>query len=289
MRRPRGVSQSANSLGKAFIAVEHIAPRNLYSCLAIITDKLIFPGAPQAMSRIDSRPRVISNPTTAPARAQPAAQQAANVARATAVGHTQVNSFEGAARARPAAAAQPIPGAWRGGPDTEVGKAVQSIVSRLQSNPDANNITIKGDTAASLFSRAILDSKHVTNEQLIAMANVSLDQLASDEKTKAKVYKKVPNVRDLPVHKFTVAMMSAATGIDPQKLSEAVPDLGLTGAPNTPLLYAAKGEGMQRSTALHDFTDYLRGAGIKGLNKAVWGVENRVLSAIVSAVGGGRY
>ena len=45
----------------------------------------------------------------------------------------------------------------------------------------------------------------------------------------------------------------------------------------------------QRSTALHDFTDYLRGAGLKGLNKAVWGVENRVLSALVSAVGGGRY
>lgn len=35
------------------------------------------------MSRIDSRPRVISNPSAAPARAQPeaAAQQPANVAR----------------------------------------------------------------------------------------------------------------------------------------------------------------------------------------------------------------
>ena len=243
------------------------------------------------MSRIDSRPRVISNPSSSPARvpAEAQAQRPANAARVAAVGHTQVNSFEGPARARPAAAAQPIPGAWRGGPETEVGKAVQSMVSRLQSNPDANNITIKGDTAASLFSRAILDSKHVTNEQIIAMANVPLEALASSEKEKAKTYKKVPNVRDLPVHKFTVAMMSAATGIDPQKLSEAVPDLGLTGAPSTPLLYAAKGEGMQRSTALHDFTDYLRGAGVKGLNKAVWGVEGRILSAIVSAVGGGRY
>jgi len=241
------------------------------------------------MARIDSRPRVISNPTASPVREQPQAQQPATVARATAVGHTQVNSFEAAAPTRQAAAAQPIPGAWRGGPDTEVGRAVQSMVTRLQQNPDANNITIKGDTAASLFGRAILDSKHVTNEQLIAMSKVTVDQLATDEKTKAKVLKKVPDVRDLPVHKFTVALMSAATGIDAKTLSEAVPDLGLTGSPSTPLLYAAKGEGMQRSTALHDFTDYLRGAGVKGLNKAVWGVENRVLSAIVSAVGGGRY
>nr|WP_211194809.1 hypothetical protein [Pyxidicoccus fallax] len=160
--------------------------------------------------------------------------------------------------------------------------------TRMQQMP-GNDIRIKGDTPASLLGRAILDSKRVTNEQLIAMSKVSLDQLATDPATRQKVLDKVPNARELPVHKFTVAMLSAATGIDPRKLSEACPDLGLTGAPNTPLLYAAKTERMQRSTALHDFTDYLRGAGIKGLNKAVWGVEDRILSALVSAVGGGRY
>jgi len=121
------------------------------------------------------------------------------------------------------------------------------------------------------------------------MGNVTLEQLAPSPEDRAKILKKVPNAQELPVHKFTVALMSAATGIDAQKLSDAVPDLGLTGAPGTPLLYAAKTERMQRSTALHDFTDYLRGAGIKGLNKAVWGVEDRILSAIVSATGGGRY
>ncbi|HZH15831.1 MAG TPA: hypothetical protein VE057_15870, partial [Archangium sp.] len=151
------------------------------------------------------------------------------------------------------------------------------------------DIKIKGDTPESLFRRAILDNKHVTNEQLLAISQVSLEQLDSGPETRQEVLKKIPNARELPVHKFTVALMSAATGIDPQKLSEACPDLGITGAPGTPLLYAAKTERMQRSTALHDFTDYLRGAGIKGLNKAVWGVENRVLSAAVSALGGGRY
>ncbi|MBZ4421976.1 hypothetical protein [Myxococcus sp. RHSTA-1-4] len=238
------------------------------------------------MDPIRSRPRVLTTPTSA-AQPQAGTQQAAAPARANAVGHTGLSTFQGTAPAR-AAAAQATPGSWRGGPDTEVGKAVRAMWERMQQMP-GNDISIKGDTPASLLGRAILDSKHVTNEQLIAMSKVSLDQLATDPATRQKVLDKVPNARELPVHKFTVAMLSAATGIDPRKLSEACPDLGLTGAPNTPLLYAASSERMQRSTALHDFTDYLRGAGIKGLNKAVWGVENRILSAIVSAVGGGRY
>jgi hypothetical protein len=186
------------------------------------------------------------------------------------------------------AAAQPIPGAWRGGPDTEVGKAIAGMIERMRGS-EAAGITLKGDTMESLFTRAILDNKHVTNEQLLQIANVKLEQLATSPEDRAKVLKKVPNARELPVHKFTVGMLAAATGIDPKQLSEACPDLGLTGAPGTPLLYAASTERMQRSTALHDFTDYLRGAGVKGMNKAVWGVENRVLSAAVSALGGGRY
>jgi hypothetical protein len=214
-------------------------------------------------------------------------QQAAAVARANEVGHTGVSTFRSTAPAL-TAPAQPTPGAWRGGPDTEVGRAVQAMWTRMQQMP-GNDIRIKGDTPASLMGRAILDSKHVTNEQLIAMSKVTVDQLATDPASRQKVLDKVPNARELPVHKFTVAMLSAATGIDPKKLSEACPDLGLTGAPGTPLLYAAKTERMQRSTALHDFTDYLRGAGIQGLNKAVWGVEGRIASALVSAVGGGRY
>ncbi|WP_141326462.1 hypothetical protein [Myxococcus sp. AB025B] len=241
------------------------------------------------MDPIRSRPRAVtSNPSTS-LQPQAEARPTAAPARANAVGHTQLSSFETKLVApAQAQAAQPTPGAWRGGPDTEVGKAVKAIWDRMQTMPGAD-VTIKGDTPASLLGRAILDGKKVTNEQIIAMSKVTLEQLATDPKDREKVLKKVPNARELPVHKFTVAMLSAATGIDPQKLSEACPDLGLTGAPGTPLLFAADGAGLQRSTALHDFTDYLRGAGIKGLNKAVWGVENRILSAIVSAVGGGRY
>jgi len=42
---------------------------------------------------------------------------------------------------------------------------------------------------------------------------------------------------------------------------------------------------MKRSTALHDTTDCFRGAGVSGVNKAVWGVENRILSALKSLGG----
>lgn len=238
------------------------------------------------MTTINRRPASIPTPpTAAKTEARPAA--AANTVQAPAtVGHTQRSTFDAPVKA--AVAGPPMPAAWRGGPDTPVGKAIAGMMTRIRAS-DASGIKIKGDTIESLFTRAILENKHVTNEQLLAMGNIKLEQLATDPESRAKVLKKVPNARELPVHKFTVAMLAAATGVDPKQLSEACPDLGLTGAPGTPLLYAAKTERMQRSTALHDFTDYLRGAGLKGMNKAVWGVEDRILSAAVSALGGGRY
>lgn len=217
-------------------------------------------------------------PKEAPAPA--AASTTPSVASTRATGHVQQSSFEGGARATQAT------GTWRAPADSELGRTIDGMLTRLR---QYDHLKIKGDTPESLFRRAILDNKNVTNEQLMAISKVKLEQLATDPKDREKVLKKVPNARELPVHKFTVAMLSAATGLDFNKLSEACPDLGLTGAPGTPLLYAADSERVQRSTALHDFTDYLRGAGVKGMNKAVWGSENRVISALISFVGGGRY
>ncbi|WP_375766775.1 hypothetical protein NR798_34525 [Archangium gephyra] len=234
------------------------------------------------MDPIGRRPvahQTLAQPTRAEPR--PAANTVQTATPSQAVGHAQKSGFEAAG----VKAVQAPVGTWRAPADSELGRVINGMLDRLKQC----DIKIKGDTPESLFRRAILDNKHVTNEQLLAISKVTLEQLDSGPETRQEVLKKIPNARELPVHKFTVALMSAATGIDAQKLSEACPDLGITGAPGTPLLYAAKTERMQRSTALHDFTDYLRGAGIKGLNKAVWGVENRVLSAAVSALGGGRY
>jgi len=226
--------------------------------------------------RLSTTPQAETRPT--------AAAKTAPAAAVNTVSAVQSSSFDAPVAK---AAAQPMPGAWRGGPDTEVGKAIAGMINRMRAS-DASGIQIKGDTIESLFTRAIIDNKHLSNDQLLAMTHVTLDQLADGPADSAKILQKIPNARELPVHKFTVAMLAAATGVDPKALSEASPGLGMTGAPDV-FVFAAGSEGLQRSTALHDFTDYLRGAGVKGVNKAVWGVENRVLSAIVSAVGGGRY
>lgn len=239
------------------------------------------------MTSIGRRPTSLPTTPTTTARPEAARTAAANTVQAPAtVGHTLKSSFDAPVKA---VAAQPMPGAWRGGPDTPVGKAISAMVTRMRASDAALGIKLKGDSVESLFTRAIIDNKHITNDMLLAMTQMPLEKLATDEATRQKVLQKIPNARELPSHKFTVALMAGATGIDPQKLSEACPDLGMTGAPDTPLFYAPKTERMQRSTALHDFTDYLRGAGLKGVNKAVWGVEDRILSAIVSAIGGGRY
>jgi hypothetical protein len=241
------------------------------------------------MNPIGRSPRPLPTASTAPQQGtRPAAPATTAQAPAT-VGHTQRSSFDAPVKAAQAQSTRPMPAAWRGGPDTPVGKAIAAMVTKMREADASLGIKLKGDSIESLFTRAILENKHVSNEQLLAMGTIKLEQLATDPKDREKVLKKIPDAREKASHKFTVAMLAAATGLDPAKLSEVCPDLGMTGAPGTPLLYAPKTERMQRSTALHDFTDYLRGAGLKGLNKAVWGVEDRILSAAVSALGGGRY
>lgn len=241
------------------------------------------------MDPIGRRPVAVRPPPASetPAASAPASRPAPASAPVAATSATP--SPWQVAQAGFGAVAPPAPqaaeGTWRAPADSEVGRTISGILERLKQCP----ITLKGDTPESLFRRAILDNKNITNDQLLAMSRVPFEKLDSGPEARDAVLKRIPNARELPVHKFTVAMMSAVTGIDAEKLSQACPDLGMTGSASTPLLFAAKGEGLERSTALHDFTDYMRAAGVEGVNKAVWGVENRVLSAIVSAVGGGRY
>ncbi|WP_224371397.1 hypothetical protein [Hyalangium versicolor] len=156
------------------------------------------------------------------------------------------------------------------------------MLARLRHADEALGLELEGDSVESLFRRAILDNPRVTNEQLLAISRVTLEQLATRPEDRAQVLKKFPNARQLPVHRFAVALMAGATGVDPQALSETTPDLGLAGSAQMPLLlWAPRDEREQRFTALHDFTDYLRGAGVQGLNEAVWGVESREFSAII--------
>jgi len=187
---------------------------------------------------------------------------------------------------RPAAAPSPSapaqsPWAFRGSPDSEIGRTVQGMVNRARQF----DVKLGGDSVERMLTQGILANPKVTNEMLLQMSRVPLEKLADLPEDRAEVERRVPGSRQLACHQFTVGMLSAITGADPKALSQATPSLGLTGAPGTPLLFAPKRTGLQRSTALHDTTDYLRGAGVKGVNKAVWGVENRVLSALRSLGG----
>src|SRR4051794_19771220 len=98
------------------------------------------------MSTIGPRPTAPRPSPTAPqADTRPTAT--AKTAATNAVSAVQQSSFE--APVTKAAAAQPMPGAWRGGPDTEVGKAIAGMINRMRSS-EWSNIQIKGDTPESL-------------------------------------------------------------------------------------------------------------------------------------------
>jgi len=229
------------------------------------------------MSRIPSQvPAALTAPTLATA-APTRASAPPTAARIAAPGAQSV--FEAAA---PRTAAQgAMPAAWRGGPDTEIGRTIATMVGRMRQNP----ISIGGETPESLFTRNVLENPDISNDQILAMSRVPLEKLADSPEDRQTVEQRIPNARELDSHHFTVALVAAVTGVDPQQLSQVSPGLGMTGSPSTPLLFAPERTGLKLSTALHDFTDYMRAAGVAGVNKAVWGRESSWLSAAISLGG----
>lgn len=166
--------------------------------------------------------------------------------------------------------------------DPSLKKVTDAMLKRLQQG----QTKIDGQSAESLFRNNVLNNPKITDDMLRKMGKVTLDQVKSDPKDRAEVLKRHPNVQQTNVHKLTTELMSGITGIDPKKLSNAVPSLGVTGTLKSPVFYLAKDKGVQLSTALHDVTDTFRGVGIQGVNKAVWGSEGMVSSALRSYFNG---
>jgi hypothetical protein len=179
------------------------------------------------------------------------------------------------------AAPAQTPWAFRGSPDSEIGRAVQGMVDRARKA----DVKLGGESVEQMLTSAILTNPKISNAKLLEMSRVPLEKLADSPEDQKEIARRVPGSRNLDSHQFTVGLLSAITGIDPKQLSDAAPGLGVTGAPGTPILFAPKRTGLKKSTALHDTTDYFRHAGVSGVNKAVWGVENRVLSAFKSLWG----
>jgi hypothetical protein len=215
------------------------------------------------------------SPRVQPSFAPPASAPVSSVASAAAPQRVMA----------PKTAPAQSPWAFRGSPDSEIGKAVQAMVDRARQC----DTKLGGESVEQMLTKGILTTKKISNEKLMEMSRVPLDKLAESPEDHKEIERRVPGSRNLDSHKFTVGLLSAITGIDPKQLSQAAPGLGLTGATGTPILFAPKSSGLQRSTALHDTTDYFRAAGVSGVNKAVWGVENRVISALKSFVFGVPY
>lgn len=145
---------------------------------------------------------------------------------------------------------------------------------------------LDGRDFESLVETHFLRNPEVTERMLRQASGVRLEDLASSDKVRHRVLRCCPEHRQSREHRFTVGMVAALTGIEPRELSEATPDLGMLGSVRRNLYVRPFSERNRLTTALHDATDYLKGAGVKGLNKAVWGIDSTFWSAVASFIGG---
>lgn len=176
------------------------------------------------------------------------------------------------------------PGGWRGPASSEVGQRVQDALQRAR----RSTARLGDDTVELMLVHAFLENRKLSNEDLLRLSDVTVDQFEDSEEDREIILEAVPDARRLPTHHFAVDLLSALTAISPDELSQRAPGLGVAGAVGV-FLFAPSYARLQRSTALHDCTDYLRVAGIPSVNGAVWGTEDRDLSAIKSFVFGVPY
>ncbi|HEY8206084.1 MAG TPA: hypothetical protein VIG99_01295 [Myxococcaceae bacterium] len=177
--------------------------------------------------------------------------------------------------------------------DRERATAANKVREEMLARAKASTARIAGQTPEGLVRRAITENPNVTNEQILAMARLRPEQVASSPDAQRRTLEQIPNARSLPSHQFTVDMLHAVTGIDRETLSRNGPDLGITGSADrvwpgtqTPIVFHAPPNDRERlSTSLHDLTDTMRYAGVPGMNQAVWGAENQVRSAAISLNG----
>ncbi len=188
----------------------------------------------------------------------------------------------------------------------EAQNAVKKMAARilqLEAHYAAQGTELKidGVSVMKMFMIEFVMNPRVTDEMLIKMGSVELKDLARTPERRKNIEERVPGCRELITHKMTVALLSAVTGIPPEILSSHCPDLGLSGTPGLGLWEPGTGypeqlvggkEDFQIANILHDTTDFLKDAGIDGINFAVWGQEGSIASADVSvseAYWGGRY
>ena len=141
---------------------------------------------------------------------------------------------------------------------------------------------LAGETPKSMFEKYILNNRNISDDMIRQMTKdrVPLRKLADSPADAKRALQRIANVRDTKNHKFTVDLLAGITGHAPAAISKAAPALGMTGTPST-VFWNPKSPPVQRFTALHDATSYLKDAGVKGLNEKMWGIDNNVASALL--------
>jgi len=177
--------------------------------------------------------------------------------------------------------------------DRERADAANGVRQEMLARARTSTSRIAGQTPEGLVRRAITENPNINNEQILAMARLRPEQVASSPDAQRRTLERFPNARELPSHQMTVDMLHAVTGIDRGTLSRNGPDLGLTGSADTvipftdrpALLRQPPNDRERLSTSLHDLTDTMRFAGVANVNQAVWGAEGQVRSAAISTNG----
>jgi hypothetical protein len=166
----------------------------------------------------------------------------------------------------------------------EAAKAAYTMLARLnRMEREGRKLEVGGVTAEEVLRKTVIGNPKVSDDMLVKMGSRTLQQLVPGDKEREEIEARQPGSRELDSHKLAVAMLSAATGIDPSQLSKYGPDLGLSGTAGAPIgLRRPETTGDHLTTAMHDFTDTLKDAGITGMNDAVWGTDDKVFSALRS-------
>jgi hypothetical protein len=188
--------------------------------------------------------------------------------------------------ARRAQLPRPISLESRGPAGSPVRQAMDRMLQRARSLTSG----IDGATVEGFLTKYILQNPGITNQQLLELESVGLEDLTAPANIQDRALKAAPQIRSTPSHRFGIGLFAAATGLPYEALSQALPDVGLTGSTRSVGYHLMKpwvprSVEEQKTTALHDFTDIMTVWGKVKLNKAVWGYMNTVQSAAASLRG----
>ncbi|MDJ0583096.1 hypothetical protein [Crocosphaera sp.] len=174
----------------------------------------------------------------------------------------------------------------------EVEEYLSKVIERIK-NYDGeipSDFSSKEEFQQTFLKNFIFNPK-VTATQLVKVENLTLEKLGEEDITVKAIKQKYGDTyKDFSAHKTGIAYLHFLTGQTTEKLSEYLPGLGITGIVTDSgfnlNIQATFSDKWRTRTAIHDITDTLQGVfkkekiDVESWNKSVFGISNKVLSAI---------